>query len=178
MAKRKIEQAEQEIRKLRLAADNTKDAKEMKRLQAVRLYYDGRAVSDIVQIVECGERSLFRWVADYQREGIAGLKSKYKGGNSAKLSREQKNEIREKLHTYRPSQVLSPEVRISQGDYWMVSDLRIAVQEWYGVTYQTATSYRTLLKECGFSLQRAERRYRSRASEAEIADFEAEVEKK
>ena len=178
MANRKLEQPEQEIGKLRVAAENTQDTKEMKRLQAVRLYYEGRAVSDIVQIVGCSERSLFRWVAHYQREGIAGLRSKYKGGNAAKLSGEQRDEIREKLYHYRPDQVLPPDIRIRQGTYWTVSDLRIAIQAWYGITYQSDTSYRTLLKACGFSLQRPESRYRSRASEEEIADFEAEVEKK
>ena len=178
MANRKLEQPKQEIGKLQVAADNTQDVKEMKRLQAVRLYYEGRAVSDIVQIVGCSERSLFRWVANYQRERIAGLRSKYKGGNAAKLSKEQRDEIREKLHTYRPDQVLSPDDRGRHGVYWTVSDLRIAIQKWYGVTYQSDTSYRTLLKTCGFSLQRPENRYWSRASEEESADFEAEVEKK
>ncbi len=110
--------------------------------------------------------------------GVAGLKSKYKGDNAAKLSAKQRAEVKDRLARNRPDQVLPPEVRIDQGEFWTVSDLRIAIQRWYGVTWQSETSYRTLLKTCNFSQQRPESRYRSRASEQVIADFEAVLEKK
>lgn len=68
-------------------------------------------------------------------------------------------------------------MRISRGQFWTISDLRIAVQTWYGVTYRSNESYRLLLLESGFSSQRVEGVYRSRADEQTIADFEAELEK-
>jgi transposase len=67
---------------------------------------------------------------------------------------------------------------MSAGQFWTVSDLEVAVQQWYGVSYRSPRSYVTLLHACGFTYQRAEKVYRSRASEHEIADFEAELEKK
>jgi transposase len=51
-------------------------------------------------------------------------------------------------------------------------------QKQYGVIYQDAGSYRNLFKRCGFSYHRTERVYKSRPSEVELAEFEAEVEKK
>lgn len=59
-----------------------------------------------------------------------------------------------------------------------VSDLRLVVQQWYQVSYRSEDSYLKLLHECGFSYQRAERVYRSRSTEQQIADFEAQLEKK
>jgi transposase len=94
------------------------------------------------------------------------------------MTPEQRAEVKAKLHQYQPDQVLPPEVRVSRGQFWTVSDLQIVIQRWYNVTYQSDNSYRTLLEESEFSLQRVENRYRSRPDEQTIADFEAELEKK
>lgn len=178
MAKRKFELSEQEIGTLRQAYHSSDSADERARLQAVRLYGEGWAVSDIRDIVDCGERSLRRWCAKYQAEGVEGLKSKrYGNQNAAKLTRAQRAEIKAKTNQYRPDAILPSEVRINRGAFWTVSDLRIAVKRWYGVTYQSENSYRTLLKACEFSLQRVENQYRSRPDEETIAEFEAALEK-
>jgi transposase len=178
MSKREFELNEQALTELRLAYDNTEDPKAQRRLQAVRLYGQGRPMDDIAEIVGCDKRSVLRWCARYQAEGVTGLESKWRGGNNAKLTSEQRQEVKEKLHQYRPDQILSPEVRISQGTYWTISDLQLAVHQWYEVSWQSETSYRTLMHDCGFSLQRAEKVYRQRPDERTIADFEAELEKK
>jgi hypothetical protein len=39
------------------------------------------------------------------------------------------------LHAYRPDQVLAPTLRLSQGQFWTVSDLHVALEAWYGVVY-------------------------------------------
>ena len=59
-----------------------------------------------------------------------------------------------------------------------MSDVAVAVQQWYGVQYHSQRSYVTLMHECGFSYQRAEKVYRSRSHQRDIADFEVELEKK
>jgi transposase len=179
MTHRQFALTKQELTELRQAASRTRDTEELKRLQAVRLYGEGRLMSDIVPLVDVTERSVLRWCAQYREKGLVGLGSGRVGNqNAARLSREQRSDLKEKLRQYEPDQVLPPDVRISHGEFWTVSDLRMVVQRWYGVTYQSDTSYRTLFKECGYSLQRTERRYRSRPSDEEIADFEAELEKK
>jgi transposase len=147
-------------------------------VQAVRLYGEGRPTAEVQAITGCSYRSLLRWCSEYQREGAAGLKDKRVGGNRAKLTSEQRAEIKQKVHQYRPDQLLSPEVRVSQGAFWTVSDLKVVVERWYGVAYQSHTSYLTLLHECRLSQQKPASQYRSRPSEPAIADFEAELEKK
>jgi transposase len=83
-----------------------------------------------------------------------------------------------KIQQYRPDQLLGAEVRVSRGSFWTISDLRIGLQSWYGVTWRSDNSYRTLLAQAGLSLQRTENTYRSRPDDLTIADFEARLEKK
>ena len=95
-----------------------------------------------------------------------------------KLTGDQQADLHTRLHEYRPDQVLPEEVRLSAGQFRTVSDLMVVVEQWCGVTYQDTGSYRSLFKRCGFSYHRAERVYKSRPSEADLAEFEAELEKK
>ena len=57
-----------------------------------------------------------------------------------------------------------------------MADLRQALARWQGVTYKSDISYRTLLKRCGYSYQRAGKQFRSR-SEARLAEFEEQLKK-
>ena len=109
---------------------------------------------------------------------MEGLKSHWQGKNALKLSREQRTDMKERLHLYHPDQVITEQMRVSRGQFWTVSDLQIVIKTWYGVEYQTPDSYRSLLHECGFSYQRTEQVYRSRPPDQVIVDFEAELEKK
>ena len=51
MSKREFELTEQSLTELCLAYDNTADPKAQRRLQAVRLYGQGRPMADVEQIV-------------------------------------------------------------------------------------------------------------------------------
>ncbi len=178
MAKRQFSLSEQEVNQFQRLEDITQKARELKRLQAVRMYGTGYAVGEIKEITGCSWRSLMDWCRAYRQSGLDGLKLKWQGNNALKLSREQRREVKEKLHQYRPAQVLSPDVRISQGEFWTISDLKIVVQQWYSVSYQSETSYHRLLHECRFSQQQTSNQYRSRPNQRVVADFEARLEKK
>ncbi len=172
----KLSEAEQRAIQQREAA--TSDVRELKRLQAVRLYGSGQAMSAVVNMVGSSSRSIQRWVQDYQERGIAGLKPRWQGANAKKLSDAQRAEIVQRLQQYQPDRLLSSEVRISHGQFWTVSDVQVAVRQWYGVSYRTDDSYRALLYEAEFSYQRAEGVYRSKPSQTDVAQFEEALEKK
>lgn len=178
MGKRQFKLTEKETEPFRQAEQQTQDVRELKRLQAVRLYGTGLAIEAIMNIHNCGESSLREWVQKYQRAGLEALRSHWSVQNASKLTRAQRAELKERLHEYGPDQILPPEVRISTGKFWTVSDLQSAVEQWYEVVYKDEGSYRNLFHSCGFSYQRPERVYKSRPSEREIAEFEAELEKK
>jgi transposase len=178
MATRQFQLTDEERQALEQAEGHTRDAYELKRLQAVRLYGSGVATRDIRQLVRCSERRIREWAQKYRQQGLDGLKSQWQGENALKLGREQRADLKQRLEQYRPDQVIAPDVRLSHGQFWTVSDLQIVVKTWYDVEYRTLDSYRTLLHECGLSYQRTERVYRSQPDAQTVADFEAELEKK
>ncbi len=156
MASRTFNLTEQEIIDLQRAEDVTRDGRTLKRLQAVRLYGSGQPVPVIQSLVGCSWRALMDWCRAYRIHGLDGLQSHWQGDNARKLSREQRADLKARVSSYRPDQVLSADVRISQGQFWTVSDLKVVVQRWYAVTYRSTTSYQTLLHECGLSQPQTE----------------------
>lgn len=180
MATRKFQLHEEQVKELKRYERQSKRPDELKRLQAVRLYGTGRTVSDILDVVGCGEGSLRVWATIYTQAGIVGLQSHYANSapNARKLSGEQEQDLGDKLHQYRPDQVLPLAACHGTGQFWTVEDVKRVVERWYGVTYRDPSSYRNLLHRCGFSYQRSEQVYKSRPSEVAIADFELELEKK
>src|SRR5262249_30695109 len=150
----------------------TSSVRELKRLQAVRLYGSGQAMRGVVKVVGSSSRTVQRWVQDYQERGLEGLKPGWRGEKAKELSDRQRAEILQRLQTYQPEQLLSRDVRLSQGEFWTVEDVRVAVKLWYGLEYRTNDSYRALLYEAEFSYQRAEGIYRSKPSQVAVAQFE------
>jgi len=177
MAKRQFHLIEEEIVAFQQAEALTRDVRELKRLQAVRLYGTGESVETIQKLVGCGPASPRQWAIEYRRGGLAALKSRWAVGNANKLSDEQRQDLFEKLAQYSPEQVIAPDVRVERGAFWTVSDLAIVVEQWYGVTYRSPNSYRSLLHASGFSYQKVEKIYRSQPGAVQLANFEAELEK-
>ena len=175
MANRQFRLTEEQAQELFNAFDRCKDGPTRTRYQAVRLYGTGYAVSEVELITGCSRSSLMGWCRIYREQGIFGLVDKRRGGNRAKLTSTQLEELGRKLKQYTPAQVLKAQGFTSE--YWSVESLRCAVQEWYGVTYQSRTSYYTLFDTCGFSCQHPAKVYKSR-SETKIAEFEEQLEKK
>jgi transposase len=174
MATRKFRLTEEQVQELFNAFDSCKDGPTRTRYQAVRLYGTGYAVSEVRLITGCSRSSLMGWCRIYRQRGVVGLVDKRNGGNRAKLKAAQIEELGQKLRQYTPAQVLK-----AQGctdEYWSVESLSCAIHEWYGVIYQSRTSYYTLFDVCGFSRQRPAKAYKSR-SETKIAEFEEQLEK-
>jgi len=111
------------------------------------------------------------------RKMTVALEDQRAGGNRALLSEEQWADVRDRLHRYRPIDVLGPEnVATASGQHWTIPDLKQALQAWQGVLYQSDSSYRQLFQRCDFSYQRAAKVFRSRSAE-QVADFEEQLQK-
>jgi transposase len=145
------------------------------RYQAVRLYGMGYSVAEVLQICGCSLRSLLEWCQRYRAEGITGLVDHRIGGNRRRLQALEIEELSQLMHQFTPGQLLGP-AATGDGVHWCVGDLRQVVSNRFGVVYQSQTSYRTLLKRCSFSYQRAMKQYQSR-NERKVMDFEEALEK-
>lgn len=173
MAKRKFTLTDKEQQRLRNAYELSKDVLARTRYQAVRLYGGGYAVSEIEAITGCRRSSLMEWCQDYRKNGVAGLVDKRLGGNSAKLSKMQVEDLGYRLHQYTPRDLFGPEA----GQYWNVSDLARAIMKWYAVEYRSLSSYLRMFGLCDFSYQKVEKVYKPR-SEKKVLEFEEQTEKK
>jgi transposase len=157
MANRQFQLTAEEIVRFQQAEAQRQDARELKRLQAVRLYGTGETVATIQKLVGCGSVSPRQWASEYRRGGLAGLHTIWASGNANKLTAQQRQDLFAKLEQYSPEQVIAPEVRVERGAFGTVSDLQIGVEQWYGVRYRSPTSYRTLLHASGLSYQKVEK---------------------
>lgn len=178
MRKREFTLTEQEINQFRQAEQKTRDAYELKRLQAVRLYGCGELMSSIQKVVNAAENTIRQWVMRYQAQGIAGLASQWQGGNANKLTDEQRADLRRRVDSYSPDQLIAPDVRIDEGTFWTISDFQIVIEQWYGVVYRSPNSYYNLMRLCGLSHQKVEKVFRSQPNAEALAEFEAALEKK
>lgn len=180
MANRQFHLNDKQVNELKRYEHQSRRPDEFKRLQAVRLYGTGHALADILEIVGCGASSVRIWAMQYRQYGETGVLSHYGNScqNARKLSIEQEQDLREKLTGYRPDQVLPQADCHGTGEFWTVEEVKTVVKKWYGVMYRDVSSYRNLLHRCGFSYQKTEQVYKSRPSATDVADFEAELEKK
>ena len=178
MKHRRFKLTNEEIQALEAAEQETREALWLRRLQGVRLYGSGVEMKLVKQVTGAARRTVEDWIRTYRAGGVAGLKPGWAGGNSRKLTVKARDELLHRLQTMTVEQALSVEERGTSGSFWTVEAVAQVVEQWYGVRYRSRESYRLLLVEAGFSFQHPEGVYRSRPSEAVIAEFEADAEKK
>jgi transposase len=176
MAKRQFQLTDKQVNELKRAYANCKDGATRSRHQAVRLYGTGYPVQEIMHITGCSRSSLMDWCRQYRSSGIDGLVDKRVGGNRAKLTPDQLEDLQARLHSYTPSELFGSTAATADGQFWTLPDLQRAIEQWYGVCYHSPSSYPRLFHLCGFSYQRPAKVYKSR-SEAKIAEFEEQLEK-
>ena len=176
MAKRQFNLISQETNRLLGAYQRCKDGLTRTRYQAVRLYGTGYSAQEVMEITGCSRSSLMTWCRLYRQQGPDVLIDKRMGGNSAKLSHQQIQELAQRLHEYTPQQLFGASAASSSGQFWTVRDLQRAVERWTGVIYQSNSSYLSLFDRCGFSYQRPARVFKSRR-ETQVAAFQEELEK-
>jgi transposase len=176
MAKRKFTINEQELGKLRGRMDNCKDGATRMRYQGVWMYAKGYPLAEILEITGCSRTSLMNWCRDYRKGGLEELEDHRLGGNNTKLSRELLAEIQDHLCTYTPEMLFGSQTATLTGEFWTVEDLYRWIQERYGITYQSRTSYQEIFAKCDFSYQRTEKVFKSRRPK-QVAEFEELLEK-
>jgi transposase len=176
MSRKRFTLSKDEEKALEAAYSVCQDGQTKTRYQAVRLYGNGYAVQEIAEITGCSRPSLMEWCRSYRQGGIAGLLDKRRGGNRAKLTAAQVEEVQRHLHRYTPAQLFGAAQCHGDGSFWTIADLAHYLGQRYGVRYQSQTSYRALLARCGFSLQRPGGPYYSH-HEGQVMAFEEALEK-
>jgi len=112
------------------------------------------------------------WCREYRQNGVQSLVDKRIGGNSAKLTRLQIEDLSYRLRQYTPRDLFGPDA----SQYWTILDLVRAIKKWYVVEYHSPSSYLRIFGLCDFSYQKVEKVYKPR-SERKVLEFEEQTEK-
>lgn len=148
MGKRKFQLTEKEVQQLSQKLGQTNDARTCTRLQAVLWYGTGVPLREIQERLECSRASILGWCQGYRQAGAPGLESRWQGGNNARLTAAQIDELCAWLQTQTPRSLFGEHAATPEGLEWTVEDLHLALQRWYGVVYHSRSSYYRLLKKC------------------------------
>ena len=173
MRTREIKLTADERRAFERAERETRRAAELRRLQGVRMYGTGMDLETIQQVTGAPRRTLANWVAAFQTQGLEGLKDGQMGGNNRVLTQTERAQVVSRLQ-----QVADTPVNPGKPRFVDIEQVQQVVEQATGKQYRSRESYRQLLIEAGFSFQHPEGVYRSRPSEAVIAEFESDAEKK
>lgn len=176
MAQRKFELTMSQVKELIQAYSGCDDGVLRTRYQAIRMYGTRYAVEEICALTRCSRTSLMEWCHAYQYQGLDSLQDNRLGGNSAKLTSTQRDDLRQRMETYTPRQVLGPTTHTADGQFWTVEDLHQAIAQWYGVHYASRSSYSNLFHASGFSYQRPAKVFKSQRL-PQVMEFEENTEK-
>lgn len=102
MAKRTFQLTEPQVSELWRAYDDCTDRNTRTRYQAVRLYGTGYSLHTIKDVTDCSASSLREWIHLYQHAGLDSLADHRIGGNSAKLTAEQRRDLEARLNQFTP----------------------------------------------------------------------------
>lgn len=117
------------------------------RAHAVLLRSQGKKIHEIANILFRSQTFVKESIKSYQQEGIIKLQKHNKGGNSKKLSQEQKDNLKQLLEK-------EPLNYGFNQSFWSIDLLKIFVKKQFGLIYQSNQSYYDLFRYCGFSFKK------------------------
>ena len=137
---------DREERKIIHFLGSCEDPASQARFEVILLYRKGYPVDRIQEETGRARSSIYKWVSTYKQYGLEGLLDRRRGGNNSKLTEKQLQDLTERLQKLTPHDLFGTKSATSDGQNWTVEDLCNAVWEWYGVRYQSRTSYYNLLE--------------------------------
>jgi transposase len=106
---------------------------------ALLIRHKGMKIKDIADVVSRNEKIISRWIADWDEKRLASIFTGHKDNeNAGKLTKEQKEEIKEAL-SKPPSSYDIPK------EFWDVPALKEYVQAKFDVVYESVQSYHFML---------------------------------
>jgi putative transposase len=146
--------------KLTKLIEETTDVRELKRAVSVKLREGGMLTAAVGEVLQVPARTVRAWYQQYEREGVEGLRVKYRGSESY-LSVEQRHEMEDWLGAQ---------------ETITVEEVRDEIEARYGIIYQSKQSYYDLMDASGLSYHRTEKGNPNR-SEPQVLERREEIKK-
>jgi len=110
-----------------------KDTRVLKRLYFIRYLYRGMSVEEASELVGVTKATGYTWLKKWNSKGYEGLVPNFGGGRPAKLSEEQKEELKEML---------------KERDSWTTKEVQELIEAEFGVKY-SSWQVRRILRSFG-----------------------------
>lgn len=133
----KIKLTEEEITVLKQHFKKSKKQLIRERVQSVLSFDKGIGIYEISVVLLRSEKTVREWIKAFQRMRIVSLFPRYHGENAAKLTRQQKQELKAVL-SKPPSHYGIPK------EFWDISSLKTYVKAEFGIEYESDESYRLI----------------------------------
>jgi putative transposase len=146
--------------KLAQLIEETTDVRELKRAVSVKLGEGGMATEAVGAVLQVTPRAVRAWRQRYERDGVEGLRVRYRGSESY-LSVEQQQELEDWLGAQ---------------ETLTLEEVRDEIEARYGIVYQSKQSYYGLLEASGLSYHRTEKGNPKR-NEAQVLERREEIKK-
>lgn len=114
------------------------------RAQAILAFDSGISVYELSIVIRRSEKTVRTWIKTFHQKRIASIFPQYLGDNAAKLTREQKQQLRDVL-SGKPSEYGIPK------EFWDISSLKTYIKAEFGVEYESDESYRLIFKLHNYS---------------------------
>lgn len=145
------------------------DGHERQRCHALILLQQGYSYREIGAILLVDDRTISRWVQEYERQGLAGLQNDPNWGGAHKQSALQEGQVTELKQLLREKAMPGT----ARGSGWTNKAVRQLVWEHFQVQY-SQSGMRKLFARLGWSYQRG-RKFYQRRTPAEQARYEGET---
>jgi len=136
----------EQVEKLHEFLKATKNTSEQQRGLALLAMSKGKKRTEIAEIFEIQVATLDGWQTQFKRLGITGITNKGYPGNHYKLTKTQKEEIKQTISTKTPA-----DLGLTEKRFWSVKLLRQFIEKNYQVEYDSEATYRKLFYSFGFS---------------------------
>lgn len=140
--------------------EETTEVRELKRALSMKLWEGGMATEAVGEVLHVTPRAVRAWRKRYEREGVEGLRVRYRGSESY-LSVEQRQEIEDWLGAQ---------------ETITVEEVRDELEARYGIVYQSKQSSYDLLEASGLSYHCTEKGNPQR-NEAQVLERREEIKK-
>lgn len=124
----------------------SKSSSEKERIKALLALQRGKKRKEIAEILDISPGTISAWKTQFLHLGIVGISTKPYPGNHYKLTRNQKEEIKQLITTKTPKE-------LDYGDkrFWTTKALKMLVKKRFGVVYASPYTYQKLFAYCGFT---------------------------
>ncbi|MBG9792580.1 transposase, partial [Paenibacillus dendritiformis] len=108
----------------------TKDRRMYERLQTVRLRLMGKSVREIATIICRSEKTIRLYIRAYEKEGLSGLAMQFSPGRSPRLTKEQRDALKQVIVNQVPA-----DVGFTAKFNWTLQLIADYIERTYGCTY-------------------------------------------